>query len=253
MTELIESLAGLAEVAPPRVAPGVLLETGTADGYVQHPAEVGLLWVAFNLRGISAVQAGGSAEEFEGWFARTHSRPLFEVREMPPVLHRRLVKALETGRVGSLPIDWESMSSFQRKVLEKTVEILPGEVRPYSWVAREIGQPGASRAVGSALARNPIPFLIPCHRVVRNDGSLGNYYYGTEMKRRVLAREGLDTEALDDRVARNVRLVGSDTTKIYCHPTCRDARRTTAVHRVEFRDARRAVAAGYRPCLHCRP
>lgn len=253
MKEITQPLSRLVEQPPDQLTAQVLLETGTADGYMQQRAEVGPLWIAFNPRGISAVHAGGSAADFEEWFSLTHSRPLFPVIEMPPVLQRRLDKALETGRVGQLPIDWESMTSFQRKVLQKTVEILPGEVRPYSWVAREIGQPKASRAVGSALARNPIPFLIPCHRVVRNDGSLGNYFYGPEMKRQILAGEGLDTKALDDRVARNIRLVGSDTTRIYCNPTCRDARRTTAAHLVEFRNAERAVAAGYRACLHCRP
>jgi O-6-methylguanine DNA methyltransferase len=250
----IESqLERLATTAPPHIEPQALLEVGVADGYVSYPGPVGPMWVAFNTRGISAVYLSETGGEFENWFRAFYKRELFPAAALPPVLERRLDKALATGRVGNLPIDWESMSPFQRKVLQKAVEILPGEVRPYSWIAREIGQPKASRAVGTALARNPIPFLIPCHRVVRNDGSLGNYYYGPEMKRDILGQEGLDTAALDDRVSRKVRLTGSDTTKIYCHPTCRDARRVSAVHKAEFRDREAAVAAGYRPCKHCRP
>src|SRR5207245_627003 len=72
-----------------------------------------------------------------------------------------------------------------------------GEVRPYSWIAREIGRPAAARAVGTALAHNPIPFLIPCHRVVRSDGRVGGYLFGPKLKRRVLADEGVDVGALD--------------------------------------------------------
>ncbi|MER3421295.1 MAG: cysteine methyltransferase, partial [Chloroflexota bacterium] len=80
----------------------------------------------------------------------------------------------------------------QRRVLEKTAEIPRGEVRPYAWVAREIGAPGAVRAVGTALGHNPIPFIIPCHRVVRADGSLGEYSGGgPAVKARVLAYEGV--------------------------------------------------------------
>ena len=68
-------------------------------------------------------------------------------------------------------------------MLTKTLEIPSGEVRPYGWVAREIGRPKAVRAVGSALGRNPVPVLIPCHRVVRSDGHVGNYGLGVPMKR----------------------------------------------------------------------
>lgn len=251
MIDVTHQLEELAEAAPAALSPQVLLETGVADGYIRY--EPRQMWVAFNPRGISAIHLGESRHDFEQWFRQALKREAYPVEAMPAGLLRRLEKALETGRIGALPIDWESMSPFQRRVLRKTAEILPGEVRPYSWVAREIGSPKASRAVGTALARNPVPFVVPCHRVVRNDGSLGNYYYGTDMKRAILADEGLDTEALADRVTRGVRLTGSDTTHIYCNPTCRDARRTTPRHRVEFSDATAARAAGYRPCRHCRP
>ncbi|MBT8211571.1 MAG: cysteine methyltransferase, partial [Acidimicrobiia bacterium] len=90
-------------------------------------------------------------------------------------------------------------------------------------------------------------------RVVRNDGHLGNYYYGTEVKRSVLAAEGLDVGAQEALAARGTRLTGSDTTHIFCNPTCRDARRTMDRHVVEFRTETDARKAGYRPCQHCRP
>ena len=248
-----QQLAALAQDAPATVLPGVLLETGLADGYVALDGPAGPMFVSFNGRGVSSITLGNDAAAFEDGFEDLFGRPAFPVKNLPTRLANALDKALRTGRLGNLQIDWGGMTEFQRAVLRKTAEILPGEVRPYSWVAKEIGKPKAVRAVGTALARNPVPIVLPCHRVVRNDGRLGNYYYGTEVKRAVLAGEGLDVEKLDDRIARGIRLTGSDTTNIFCNPTCRDARRTTDRHTVEFRDEAEARAAGYRPCKHCRP
>ena len=108
------------------------------------------------------------------------------------------------------------------------LEIPRGEVRPYAWVAAELGRPLAVRAVGNAVARNPIPFVIPCHRVVRSDGRIGNYGAGGPMaKRAVLESEGMDTDEMERLPAKGVRFIGSDTTHIYCYPSCRNARRIT--------------------------
>ena len=248
-----ETLAGLATTAPHTVEPQVLLETGLADGYVSHPGPTGNLFVAFNPRGISFVFLGDDAAAFESYFERQNDRPALPVSGMPARLGRALTNTLTTNRLGNLPIDWSGMSEFQQAVLRKTAQILPGEVRPYSWVAKEIGNSKAVRAVGTALARNPVPVIVPCHRVVRNDGHLGNYFNGTEVKRAILDAEGLDVEAFETRAARGIKLTGSDTTHIFCNPTCRDARRTMVEHEVEFHDEAEARAAGYRPCKHCRP
>jgi len=249
----MKQLEDLKTKAPSSLAPQVLLETGLADGYVGVAGPAGRLMVAFNERGISAVHLGDDGAEFEEWFEGVQGRPAFPVEEMPKRLSGRLARTLETGKLGSLAIDWGSMSEFQQAVLRKTAEILPGQVRPYSWVAKEIGKPKAVRAVGTALARNPVPVLLPCHRVVRNDGHLGNYYNGTEVKRKILATEGMDVAALEDLADRGMSLTGSDTTNIFCNPTCGHARRTSPQHTVEFRSADEARQAGYRPCKVCRP
>jgi O-6-methylguanine DNA methyltransferase len=133
------------------------------------------------------------------------------------------------------------------------LEIPKGEVRSYGWVAREIGRPKAVRAVGSALGHNPVPVVIPCHRVVRSDGMIGNYALGAPMKRELLDTEGVDVEGIEQLAASGVRYVGSDTTHVFCVPTCHDARRVTERHRVTFRSERDATTRGYRPCKHCRP
>ena len=248
-----ERLAALAIDAPETMAPQVLLSTGLADGYVSRDGPAGNMFVSFNERGVSSISLGEDAADFEMRFEPQFGRPVFPVRELPTRLAGALEKALRTNRLGTLPIDWSGMSEFQQAVLRKTAEILPGEGRPYSWISKEIGKPKAVRAVGTAMARNPVPIVVPCHRVVRNDGSLGNYYYGPEVKRTVLAAEGMDVGAQEELAERGVRLTGSDTTHIFCNPTCRDARRTMSKQVVEFRTEAEAREAGYRPCLHCRP
>jgi hypothetical protein len=90
--------------------------------------------------------------------------------------------------------------------------------------------------------------------VVRSDGHIGQYSLGgPDNKRRVLTAEGLDPLRLEAEASAGIRYVGSDTTHIVCHPTCRDARRVTDRHRVGFGTLAAARAAGYRPCQHCRP
>jgi len=87
-------------------------------------------------------------------------------------------------------IDWEGLPPFHRRVLEATRAIPRGQVRSYADLARLVGRPGAARAVGQAMARNPLAIVVPCHRVVASDGTLGGYGGGLELKRRLLALEG---------------------------------------------------------------
>lgn len=89
-----------------------------------------------------------------------------------------------------LVFDLSGLSEFQRQVLEETCRIPRGEVRTYSELAAAVGNPDAVRAVASALARNPVPLLIPCHRVIRSDGDLGDYRFGREAKRIMLEADG---------------------------------------------------------------
>ena len=93
------------------------------------------------------------------------------------------------GRSFSTPCDLQGLTPFTSTVLRTTCQIPYGEVRSYRWVAQRVGRPRATRAVGNALARNPVPILIPCHRVVRSDGSLGGYTLGLQMKRTLLEME----------------------------------------------------------------
>ena len=80
-------------------------------------------------------------------------------------------------------------TAFEKKVLRAVWGIKPGQTRTYSWIARKIGQPGSQRAVGRVLKKNPLPFIIPCHRVITASGKLGGYSRGVGLKRALLAFE----------------------------------------------------------------
>jgi AraC family transcriptional regulator, regulatory protein of adaptative response / methylated-DNA-[protein]-cysteine methyltransferase len=95
-------------------------------------------------------------------------------------------------RQGKLPIDLRG-TNFQIKVWQALLEIPPGAVIPYEELAGRVGNPKASRAVGSAVGQNPIAFIIPCHRVIRKVGAIGGYHGGTDRKRAMLAWEAART------------------------------------------------------------
>ena len=135
----------------------------------------------------------------------------------------------------------------------KALEIPRGEVRPYGWIAAEIGKPRAVRAVGTALGHNPVPLIVPCHRVVRSDGMIGQYSMGGPSAsgrscagRRRRTRGAGGAGAGRDRYSARTRPTSSAS----------DLPRRQARHRSPSRPLSvlaAASAAGYRPCLHCRP
>jgi len=90
----------------------------------------------------------------------------------------------------TVPIDWEPISGFARHILEACAQIAYGETISYGELARRAGKEGASQAAGQALAANAVPILVPCHRVIGADGSLGGFSGGLEMKRWLLELEG---------------------------------------------------------------
>ena len=88
-------------------------------------------------------------------------------------------------------------SEFQERVLAAEHSIPRGHVITYQRIAERLGNPGSSRAVGNALARNPFPIIIPCHRTIRSDGTPGGYQGGTDMKKRLLSMEGIHFDEKD--------------------------------------------------------
>lgn len=247
--------------APARTASEVLARTGGGDERRRPTDELritrlespmGPLYVAYGPEGIRRVAIGDAAGA--ALLARVDPGGEPEPADRAPRRVAGAVAAYFAGRREKPEaFDLRGLPPFDRSVLLKALEIPWGEIRPYVWIAREIGHPGASRAVGQALGKNPIPLLIPCHRVVRSDGGLGGYAFGLPLKRAILTREGVDLERLDALARSRVRVVGSRTTSVYCLPTCRHARRIADENQVGFGSAEEARRAGYRPCQVCRP
>lgn len=251
MNELTEHLSMLATKAPETLARRVLTATGTGRFYDTVAGPTGDLLVGWSQAGIYAISPSFEEDSFLETYGVASIQPIRS--ELPSKLRNQIEKAIETGKLGAVAVDLSGLSEFQQAVLRKTAQIPVGQLRPYGWVAREIGKPGATRAVGSALNKNPVPVLIPCHRVGRSDGMVGQYAHGPEMKRELLRHEGLDPDQVDELAARGIRFVGSATTHVYCLPTCHNARRIQDQNRIEFRNAAGAVKDGYRACKACRP
>jgi O-6-methylguanine DNA methyltransferase len=248
------ALARLAVAAPETLAPGALVAVGLADRYAELASPLGAIVVAWNGRGISWVDRAGDLAAFERRFADGVGRPLHRAGALPPELARAVEARLSGDRRVRIPLDLRGRTEFEVAVWMKALEIPRGEVRPYGWIAAEIGRPKAVRAVGTALAHNPVPLVVPCHRVVRSDGTIGQYSLGgPAAKRTILAAEGLDPESLESAARTGQRFLGSDTTHIVCLPTCHNAKRITPRHRVPFRSLAAAMGAGYRACRECRP
>jgi O-6-methylguanine DNA methyltransferase len=142
---------------------------------------LGLLFAAVNKRGLCALDFGRQEKQFIERFD-----PRARLEKNPKAVQLVLAQLREyfAGDRSSfnLPVDISQLTPFQRSVLDVACRIAPGEVWTYHRVAEELGRPRSSRPVGGALARNPIPIVIPCHRVVASDGSLGGYSGGSGLK-----------------------------------------------------------------------
>ena len=242
------------EKAPASLLPAVLRRTGLSDVYWTIDSPIGPVFVAHTRGGISKIARGNSAAAFEREYERERGRAIRPAASRPPAAVRSLIGSLKRGDRAKLRFDLSGLSEFERAVLLKALEIPTGEVRPYSWIAREIGRPEAVRAAGSALAKNPVPLLIPCHRVVRSDGRLGQYSLGgPRVKRALLDIEGARPETLEKLASSGVRYLGSERGRYYCFPTCGGIDSLLRSNRVAFASGREAEAAVYRPCDACRP
>jgi O-6-methylguanine DNA methyltransferase len=251
MTTLIDlkRLGGVK--APAGFADRLMAHVGVADSYASFETVLGTVYVAWNRQGVSAAARSASAAEFEEWFRKDVGRQLYAA-DPPADLAAKISDELEGRR--RLRFDLRGLTEFEQAVLRKTREIPRGEIRPYGWVAREIGRPAAVRAVGTALANNPIPYFIPCHRVVRMDGQIGNYGGGgPEAKRAILNMEGVRVTRMEELARAGVRYQGVKTTKIFCYPTCHTGRHALEKNIVWLHDEASARAAGFRPCKVCRP
>ncbi len=244
-------LSELAGPLPDGVSEGVALGTGLADGFDIYASPVGQVVVTFNIEGVSSVDLATNG--YLDRFAERHRRRLFRA-EPPSTWGHYIPVAIEAGTPGRLPVDLSSRTAFQAQILRIAASIPRGEVRPYGWLAKEAHRPDAARAVGSTMARNPVPLIIPCHRVIRSDGLIGEYSLGgSHNKWELLSYEGVDPARLVDLAEHHVRVQGNASTNIYCHPTCHRITGSKPDDVIDFSSATAARSSGFRPCEVCRP
>jgi methylated-DNA-[protein]-cysteine S-methyltransferase len=140
---------------------------------------VGGLWLAVSERGLVAVDFDRPESEFRQGLERRLRRHALRADDPTARARRQLVDYLKGRRRRfSLPVDLSHLTAFQRSVLQAAQAVPRGQVSTYGQIARRIGKPRAARAVGQALGSNPVPIVVPCHRVLGSDGSLHGYSGG---------------------------------------------------------------------------
>lgn len=149
-------------------------------GYVETP--FGVLTVESSLRGVSRVSLLGYTPRANG-----AAELSLLTADSCAQLNAYLAGDLHEF---TLSLDLGDGSAFEQRVWQLTATIPYGQTRSYGWLARELGDPGAARAVGGALNRNPLLIIVPCHRVIASDGGLGGFGAGMRAKRWLLRHEG---------------------------------------------------------------
>jgi methylated-DNA-[protein]-cysteine S-methyltransferase len=195
----LEVAVGSLPAQPPTASGRELAERAAADGlldvaYASVDSPLGPLVVAATPRGLVRVaytEPGSEDDVLEDLAARVSPRML-EAPERLDEPRRELDEYFGGYRKEfDLPIDWSILRGFTLKVLRETARIDFGELRSYAEVATAAGSPRAVRAAGNALGANPMPVVVPCHRVVRTGGALGGYTGGVERKEFLLHLEGI--------------------------------------------------------------
>lgn len=164
-----------------------LLDVGIAT----MDSPIGELLLASTPLGLVRVSFFGHDETLEDLSARISPRILEAPKRLDPI--RRQLDEYFDGRRQSfdIPIDWSLVGEWGRKILDACARIPFGEVRTYGDMAAAAGSPKASRAAGTALGHNPVPIVVPCHRVLRAGGAMGGYTGGLHIKEHLLRLEGV--------------------------------------------------------------
>lgn len=166
-------------------------EGEAVDEIVKLAGPIGGMWIAHNSYGICG-SGFANLVTFARFREELHDRtgrPAALADRLPDDLYDRIERSFNTGRRDELTFDLRGSTPFQQAVWEASLLIPPGETTTYGMLAKAIHRPNAVRAVGTALGANPIPVLIPCHRVKRSDGDFGGYAFGLPIKESLLERE----------------------------------------------------------------
>lgn len=201
MTELdralTEAARGLPGTGPSQEVLARVLDRAREEGlldvaYAQIDSPLGPLTVAVTPRGLVRVAyPDRPLDDVLGRLAEVVSPRILEAPERLDPVRRELEEYFDGRRRSfEIPIDWALTRGFFRRVLQATAKIGYGEVATYAELAARAGSARAVRATGNGLGSNPMPVVVPCHRVVRTGGGLGGYTGGLERKRFLLGLEG---------------------------------------------------------------
>jgi methylated-DNA-[protein]-cysteine S-methyltransferase len=160
-------------------------------GYDIFDSPVGPLWVAIGPKGVASIHFGREPSEAElRRLVRVFGPGIVPDKKRTSQASRELDQYFEgRRRTFDITFDLRGITPFQERVLRTTSRIGYGDLMTYAAVARRVGNERASRATGAAVGSNPIPIVVPCHRVVASDGTLGGYGGGLDVKRHLLAIE----------------------------------------------------------------
>ena len=165
--------------------------TGTVVSYASMSSPLGELWLATTALGLCHLGFGYNEAEWREQLGREMgAAPCRDADSFCGIVGQLAEYFARSRRAFDLPLDLSQGTPFRQKVWAAAVGIPYGHVRSYGDIARAIGAPRGARAVGNALGANPVPIVVPCHRVLRANGSLGGFAAGLEVKKALLALEG---------------------------------------------------------------
>lgn len=264
----LEALVGALRRAPLRGEDPALaraeLESRLADlrrrlvSFGVFPSPLGPILIARSELGVSLVRYVAGRESVASQITHLVGEEAVEDPAATEALHRELLDYLEGRRTQlAWPLDLRRVrSDFQRRVLELTAGLPYGAVTSYAGIARRLGAPRAVRPVAQALRWNPLPIVIPCHRVIGSSGALVGYAgKRVELKHRLLELEGVHAHpaGADFKIRREAMYALHAGDSEYCLPTCGSLASLPLARLVLFGSRERAEQAGLAPCTTCRP
>lgn len=169
---------------------GSVAEVEARVYYASLATPVGKLFVAVTDRGLVCVSYEKNEMAFVKQLRHLKMTAVKSVEKLAAVQAQFRAYFAGESKTFDLPLDLRLMTPFQRQVLTNAMQVRAGQVVSYAELARRIGRPTASRAVGQALGHNPIPIVVPCHRIVTSSGGLGGYAGGLAVKEKLLKFEG---------------------------------------------------------------
>jgi methylated-DNA-[protein]-cysteine S-methyltransferase len=225
--------------------------------YRVEPSPLGPILIAVTEHGVSLVEYLGRGGAAGSRLFREAGVEAEEGGADLDQLHRELGEFIEGRRT---QLDWSldlrsARSDFQRQVMQATVAVPYGAVASYAGIARELGRPAAVRAVAQALRHNPLPIVVPCHRIIGSTGKLVGYAGNrVALKERLLGVEGVPVNARAASIERGAMYhYDPNPDHQYCLPTCGSILRRPLGQIRLFAHSEQATAWGLEPCVDCRP